>query len=250
MAKKQTSSGPLSGRSIVVARAEAQAVPLIEALEAEGADVVPLPMIEVVFAADDERELRAAIDTLEGSDWVVFTSANAVAACVAAGILGWLDTVRVAAIGSATSRALDDVGVHVDFVPPEATAASLAENLPSGGRALLPLAELAADTLETGLVARGFETTRLTAYRTAVPEHEATQLDEARNADLILATAPSIVDRLVRQLGIDGIPEPLICIGPSTAAAAERHGLDVVVASPHNDEGLVVAASQTLTDLR
>ena len=41
MAKKQTSSGPLSGRSIVVARAEAQAVTLIEAVEAEGADVEP-----------------------------------------------------------------------------------------------------------------------------------------------------------------------------------------------------------------
>ncbi len=38
---------PLTGRTIVVTRAEAQAAELVEALEAQGADVLRLPTIRI-----------------------------------------------------------------------------------------------------------------------------------------------------------------------------------------------------------
>ena len=239
---------PLAGRRIVVPRAVAQAAPLAAALADEGAAVVHLPLLQIEFGTGDE--LRAAIASMPRPDWIVCTSANAVTACVAAGLAPDLGGVRIAAIGSATARALGAADIEVHFLPSEATATVLAAELPPAATALLPLAELAASTLEDGLGQRGFTTTRVTAYRSVLPTIDDAALAEASSTDLILATAPSVVERLVATLGIDAIPEPLICIGPSTAAAATRHGLASVVADPHNDEGLVTAARETLADLR
>ncbi len=238
----------LAGRRVVVPRAVDQAGPLTAALVAQGAVVVHLPLLQIEYGSGDE--LRDAIAATPRPDWIVFTSANAVRACVAAGLAPSLIGVGVAAIGDATARALAAADIEVDFVPSKATAHALAAELPLAETALLPLAELAASTLEDGLGKRNFVTTRVTAYRSVLPAIENEARAEAGSADLILATAPSVVDRLVEVLGIGAIPEPLICIGPSTAAAATRHGLAIVVADPHNDEGLVAAARETLADLR
>lgn len=236
------------GRRVLVPRAAAQAAGLTTALVGEGADVLHLPMLRIEF--DGGTELQTEIATLSGYDWIVFTSANAVRACVIAGLTSSRGDASVASIGSATAEALDAAGIEVDFSPSQATAAALSAELPSASTALLPLAELAKTTLEDGLHQRGFTTTRVTAYRSVLPAIDAAALAAAATADIVLATAPSVVDRLVDVLGVDAIPQPLVCIGPSTATAAYRHGLAAVVANPHNDDGLVAAARQTLADLR
>ncbi|MEZ5342888.1 MAG: uroporphyrinogen-III synthase [Acidimicrobiales bacterium] len=250
MAAATSDRSPLAGRSVVVPRAAAQAASLVDRLAAEGAVVLRFPLIEVVFEPDDLAALRASAAMLGPSDWTAFTSANAVAACEAAGILGQIRTGFVAAIGDATERALVAADVHVDFVPSASTAAALAIELPAIGTVMLPLAELADNTLATGLTARGLAADRVTAYRSIQPDHDQATVDAVRAADLMLATAPSVVDRLVEVLGSDAIVEPLVCIGPTTASRAAEFGLATVVAEPHNDEGLVEAARQTLATRR
>ncbi len=239
---------PLAGCQVLVTRATVQAGPLISLLRAQGAIVVEFPLVEVVIDDEYLAAIRESVSMLGHSDWTVFTSTNAVVACVEAGVVELIKQGQVAAIGAATSRALDGVGVVVDFVPSVSTAAAMSVELPAVGTVFLPLAELADSTLTVGLVARGIGCDRVTVYRTITPQHGPEALAAARSVDVMLATSPSIVDRLVETLGRDAIVQPLVCIGPTTAAAAARHGLESVVAASSSDEGLVDAVRQTLPD--
>ena len=67
----------LEGLRIVVTRPEPQAQGLPQALQAEGATVVLLPAVEI-RVSPDLTTLDHALRRLEGYDWVIFTSANAV----------------------------------------------------------------------------------------------------------------------------------------------------------------------------
>ena len=60
-------------------------------------------------------------------------------------------------------------------------------------------------------------------------------------------TSGSTVDAFVSAAGTDAAARCVVVIGPVTAEAAERHGLDVAaVASPHSLEGLVAATVEVL----
>lgn len=67
----------LKGRRIVVTRARCQAAELCEGLRLRGALPIELPTIELRDPESFES-LDRAVAELEGYDWVLFTSANAV----------------------------------------------------------------------------------------------------------------------------------------------------------------------------
>jgi hypothetical protein len=68
---------PLSGRRIVVTRANGRPDPLPARLGALGAAVIEIPTIEIRPAAD-YAPLDGAIANLSSYDWLIFTSANGV----------------------------------------------------------------------------------------------------------------------------------------------------------------------------
>src|SRR5205085_5402534 len=68
---------PLFGKRIVVTRAREQADALSSRLHALGADVIEIPTIEILPAAD-YGPLDRAISGLASYDWLIFTSANGV----------------------------------------------------------------------------------------------------------------------------------------------------------------------------
>jgi uroporphyrinogen III methyltransferase/synthase len=70
---------PLFGKRIVVTRDRRQAMELAEPLEALGAETLLLPVIKIRAAAD-AGPLDQAIERLGDYDWIIFTSANGVAA--------------------------------------------------------------------------------------------------------------------------------------------------------------------------
>src|SRR5437016_4618656 len=119
---------PLFGRRIVITRAREQAGSLAERLRALGADAVELPSIEIRPAVD-YAALDSAIADLESYDWLIFTSAN--------GVRFFLERLdcsardprairgRIAAIGSATSAALEALHLKVDRMGKEFVAESL-----------------------------------------------------------------------------------------------------------------------------
>jgi len=225
---------PLDGRTVVVTRSRAQASSLVVRLGGLGASTVELPVIAVTDPPDGGAALRAAADRLAGNhyDWMAVTSANAVARLASA-----LDgrpvggTVRVAAVGPATSRALAGAGVGTDLVPDRATGDDLAAAFPeapdTGGTVLVPRAEVVRGALADGLRAKGWTVDEVVAYRTVGGEPDPAAVGAARRADAVAFTSSSTVERTLDLLGSGGLPPVVVTIGPVTSAAARAAGLEV-----------------------
>ena len=238
--------GPLSGWRVVVTRPAAQAPPLVAALVARGAAVVELATISVEDPADGGAALRAAAREVAGFDWVVFTSANAVARLFAvipdARALG---AVRVAAIGAGTAKALADRGVEVELVPDRYVAEALVARFPpapAGGRVLLPRAAVAREVLPEGLRRLGWEVEVVEAYRTVPSVPSPAALEASRGADAVVFTSSSTVDGYRRLVAPGDIPPVVVSIGPVTSATLAAAGIaPTVEAGVHSGGGLVDA---------
>ena len=244
---------PLSGRSVVVTRTRAQASALVDRLHGLGADVVELPVIEVEEPADGGLGLEGAADRLASGEygWVACTSPNAVSRLLRA----LRDrpvppTVRWAAVGTGTGRALQEAGQPVDLLPERSLSDALADAFPTAGppgptgpgRVLFPRAETVRGVLADGLRAKGWLVDEVVAYRTVAGDPSPEAVESARRADLVAFTSSSTVDRALALLGSDGLPPVVVTIGPVTSASARSAGLTVSAeARPHTIEGLVEA---------
>lgn len=235
---------PLFGRRVVVTRTRAQASELVARLHDLGAETIELPVIEIADPSDGGAALRDAASRSHEYDWVVFTSANAVAR-----FLPLLRDARafgaacVAAIGPGTADALRAHNVTADLVPPEFIAEALLDAFPAGpGRVLLPRAAVARDILPEGLRTKGWDVDVVEAYKTVEPVVDDAALDAIADADAITFTSSSTVTNFVDVAGIERVPGTVACIGPITADTARARGLRVdVVAATHTISGLVDA---------
>jgi uroporphyrinogen-III synthase len=100
-------------------------------------------------------------------------------------------------------------------------------------RVVFPCADLAPDTITDGLAQKGWDVTRVEAYRTvplAAPEPAV--LARVARADALVLTATSSVQAFTALHAPDGtaLPSPphVVCIGPTTAAAARAAGMSGV----------------------
>lgn len=241
---------PLTGRTIVVTRAQHQADEFVAELEQYGARVMVCPTIEI-SALDSYELLDEAIEHLYGYDWIIFTSVNGVdhffARLHASGHeTSELDELKVCAIGEATAERLSDLHVHVDVVPDEFKAEGVFAELERfvGGRdnlsklnVLIPRASVARDYLPRALQEAGARVDVVPAYRTSLPA----DLDRGRvaamlsgDADCIAFTSASTVKNLGQLFDTQDLSEPLAavvvaCIGDVTSATAVEFGLRVEI---------------------
>jgi uroporphyrinogen III methyltransferase / synthase len=250
-------SRPLFGRRVVVTRAREQASELAHRLEALGAQAIELPAIEI-------EPLALSLPDLTAYQWLVFTSANGVAALFERGLdPAGLDAralagVSVAAIGPGTAAALAARGVRADLVPERFVAEALVEAFPEpappGGRVLVARAEQARDVLPAGLESKGYSVEVLPLYRTVVarPDPATVACVRAGDVDAITFTSSSTVSNLCDLLGALPDPQPVVVsIGPITSKAALERGLRVdAEAEEHTIEGLVDALVSTLASKR
>lgn len=239
---------PFAGRSIVVTRAAEQGERLVTSLRSLGAEVVELPLIQVVDAADGGADLASALAEPSRYDWLVVTSPNGAARVAATLGARRPAHVRIAAVGEATSGALGSTG-PADVVAERAIAEGLLDALtPSGpARALVVQGDRARSTIVDGLRQRGWTVRQVVAYRTVAAEPPAERLTAALTADAITFASGSTVESFVAAAGTDRHPPVVVSIGPETTAAAERVGLPVTTtADPHTLEGLVAALRSAL----
>ncbi|HET9443760.1 MAG TPA: uroporphyrinogen-III C-methyltransferase, partial [Acidimicrobiales bacterium] len=235
---------PLFGRRVVVTRAEAQAGTLRSRLHDLGAEVVEVPTIAVTSAGAD------LAGRLPGADWVVLTSANAVAElCGQLRDARAFGAARVAAVGPGTARALAAFGVQADLVPERSVGEGLVEAFPAGtGRVLLPQAAGARPVVAEGLAAKGWTVDAVVAYRTVPVAPSPEQVEAASRADAVLFTSSSTVSAFLGGAGPGDLPPVVVCMGPVTAATAADRGVDVTaVADPHTIDGLIAALLGCLT---
>jgi uroporphyrinogen III methyltransferase / synthase len=230
---------PLEGRRIVVTRPRPQAQELASALEVLGASVQVSPLV-ATGAVADPSVLEEAVRDLDGYDWVVLTSATGVDAIGERAPETKL--VRVAAVGPATARALDEIGLGASFVPERYAAEEIAPGLEplQGARVLVLQADIAEPDLVEELRRRGAIVDTVAAYRTVEVDRPAAELAELRTADAVVLASGSAARSLARQGGAGAAL--VVCIGPKTADIAREAGLPPgLVAREATAEGIIQA---------
>src|ERR1700739_4901341 len=149
---------PLSGVRVLVGRARHQAGALSFELRKLGATVMEIPFIEI-RKPRSYQPLDVALKNLADYDWLILTSANGVEAMWER--MGKLRLklnsrdpenrpLRIAAIGPATKKAIENQGVRVDVVPEEYVAESVVRSLQEkvkGKNVLLVRAKVARDVI-------------------------------------------------------------------------------------------------------
>jgi uroporphyrinogen III methyltransferase/synthase len=239
---------PLSGLTVAVTRARAQASVLSRRLEALGASVVQAPVIRI-------RPLEGPSLDPASYDLICVTSPNGVNGLFERLSAGGRDArslsgARLAAIGPGTVEALAQHGITADVVPERFVAEALVQALADVpvGRALVVRPSRARDVLEDALRAGGAEVDVLAVYETVVEPLTAEQLERAKAADYITFTSSSTVRFFLEaaQGADDGEPlspgTRVVSIGPVTSGTLAEHGLRAdVEASDHDIDGVVEA---------
>jgi uroporphyrinogen-III synthase len=237
---------------VLITRPSEQAGPFAEALRAAGATPIVYPTI-AVEPPPSWRPLDDALARRADYGWAVFTSPSAVAFTTArAAAIGIpapsLATMRIAAVGSETARALAAAGLTAAIVPAadaqrqeglvDGIVAALREARAAGGddppppaRILFPQAIGGRELLRDELVRRG-------CVVDVVPVSQTIERDLPEpppDFDVATFASPSALRAFVRGQGRERLgPAVVAAIGPTTADAAAALGVrvDVVPASP------------------
>ncbi|QJW34904.1 uroporphyrinogen-III synthase [Cellulosimicrobium protaetiae] len=278
----EVAGSPLAGRTVLVPRSPERAAGLAATLRDAGARVLVSPAIERA-RVEDTAPVDGAVARLAHGDfsWVVVTSVNAIDELLAAAARQGVDLgdaarrSRWAAVGPATRRALEVVGIHVDLEPTENSARGLVaafatlapadqgspsadrgsvsagQGSPARGRAgvLLPQGDLAAPTMHDGLHDLGYVPHVVTVYRTVTHtlDPEVVAAWRAGDVDAVVLTSGSVAREIAEQLGSrDDVAG--VAIGDPTARAARDVGLRLdAVAERPTDSALAAALTTVLS---
>lgn len=255
---------PLSGIRVLVGRARHQAGALSRELRELGATIIEIPFIEI-HKPKSFRPLDAALKDLDSYDWLILTSVNGVEAM-------WErlqkigkgrdfsravrrsqsdvaeDQLRIAAIGPATKKAIEQRGGDVDVVPKEYVAESVVRSLKKkvkGKRVLLVRAKVARDVIPRELRKAGAQVDVVEAYETVVPDASRARLraalkDSKRRPHVVTFTSSSTVKNFVKLLGANRSARQrkallagirMASIGPVTSSTLREMGLAVDIAA-------------------
>jgi uroporphyrinogen-III synthase len=267
MSKKPNSTTqPLSGLRVLVGRARHQAGALSSELRKLGASVIEIPFIEICKPRSF-KPLDSALKSLPTYDWLILTSVNGVEAMwarmektreghdfsfavKASKSTSALDAgarrMRIAAIGPATKKAIEQRGMKVDVVPKEYVAESVVRSLKTkvrGKRVLLVRAKVARDVIPRELGKAGAHVDVVEAYETVVPKSSRTRLRAAlknpkKRPHVVTFTSSSTVKNFVELLGSTSkagrqqfADIQMASIGPVTSATLRERGLPVDIAA-------------------
>jgi uroporphyrinogen III methyltransferase/synthase len=219
----------LDNKSVIVTRAASQNSQLSEMLRERGANVIEMPLIAIEEPEDEGRERDELLHDINAFSWIVVTSPNG-----AERVAPFLDAAiaaddrapfpRLAAVGAATARSL---GRLTDLVAEPARATVLADIFPTGsGSVLVVQGDRAPDDIPIALRAKGWEVTRVVAYRTVQLRPTEEMLTRAREADALLLASGSAATAWFDAFGAT-TPPIVVSIGPSTTAVATRLGIEV-----------------------
>lgn len=267
-AKKSAGNHPLKGVRVLVGRARHQAGALSTELRNLGAQVLEIPFIEI-RKPRSFQPLDSALKNLHTYDWLILTSANGVEAMWARlekRHLNFADLsapggTRIAAIGPATKKAIEQRGAKVDVVPKEYVAESVVRSLRAkvkGKRILLVRAKVARDVIPRELRKAGAHVDVVEAYETVVPASSRVRLRSAFNHDsqrpqVVTFTSSSTVKNfaalLDRKKRTSFAGTLTASIGPVTSATLRELRFSVdIAAKEFTIPGLVAAIVEAFRD--
>ncbi|MDP3181434.1 MAG: uroporphyrinogen-III C-methyltransferase [Desulfobaccales bacterium] len=252
---------PLWGKTAVVTRARSQASRLVTLLTAAGARCLEVPTIEIVPPAD-LAPLDAALSRLSHYDWLVFTSANGVAAFMRR-LFGLgkdvraLGQARLAAIGPATALELREYGLVADLVPDtyqaEGLVEALAPHISAGTKVLLARAKEARQILPESLARLGAKVEVVPVYQARppkeIPQEAEAALQEGK-VDILTFTSSATVHNFAGLLGKERFKAlaaraTVAAIGPITAATLKEYGITPQI---EPKEYTILALAESIVD--
>lgn len=249
----------LENTRVVVTRPRHQAPALVALLQQRGAVPIVFPTIEVVATEGPERaEVDAALTRLTTGVYtgVLITSANAarfflqrLRPLTSQAPATALRSVPMFAIGEATAAALREGGDLRVVVSTTAVSEGLGATVRAtfgdrlaAQRLLVPRARQGRDAAVNALRDAGAQVDVVALYETR-PQADSPPPPGVRHADWVTFTSPSAVRGFLDAVGT--FAGAVACIGPTTAAAAKDHGLEVAaVARSQSVLGLVEAMEQ------
>lgn len=235
---------PLAGKTILVTRPEEGASRMGEMLAELGACVRVAPMIRITEPAD-WTPVDAAIRSLDGYQWIIFTSANgpkylakrfsdlsAAPEAIPAGT-------SILAVGPATAAAVEK---YLGRTPDKVAVKYVAEGVVdlfgdqnmTGERVLLPRAKEGRDTIPKAFMKMGASVDDVAVYRTTPLGREALREVwgelEAGKIDMLTFTSSSALEGFMRAAGEETAKKWMACasvasIGPATSATAREWGV-------------------------
>ncbi|MDE0638587.1 MAG: uroporphyrinogen-III C-methyltransferase [Candidatus Poribacteria bacterium] len=247
-------NNPLFGKRILVTRARAQASEFAGLLEANGAEVIQFPTIEIRPLEIESTEIPSP----DQYDWIIFTSVNAVEIYYEQLRKKRQDTrvfggCSVCAVGPKTVEALNSIGIYPDFVPSHASGKVVAteiENIQEK-KILLPRAKIAIADLPTILRERGAHVDDIPIYDTVKVESKCSNTIQKDlldgRIDFVTFTSSSTVTNFLEMFPSYAAKDLLAkvrvaVIGPTTEATATEHSVRVdIVAKQATIESLVEA---------
>lgn len=254
----QTAYQPLLGWRILTTRASKQSGGLAVPLRDLGAEVIEIPTIEI-HPPDSFEPLDAALKSINNYEWLVLTSVNAVDAIFARlKKLGLrpaaLQHLKIAAIGPATQRAIEEQGLRVAVTPDKYVAEAVVEALrgkTEGKRVLLARAKVARDVLPSELTAAGVLLDVVEAYETRVPASAEAKLqklfsNKVYRPDIVTFTSSSTATNFLSLLSNQHQQSVkdvcLASIGPVTSDTLRSAGFPPAIeAREYTMQGLVLA---------
>lgn len=297
---KTATNESLSGIRVLVGRARHQAGALSSELRKRGAMVIEIPFIEI-RKPRSFQPLDAALKNLDVYDWLILTSVNGVeamwerleklglrdasttrvvantmpgegqdfsrAVCLppsnsALAAEGPLP--RIAAIGPATKKAIEQRGGKVNIVPKEYIAESVVRSLKNkvkGKRVLLVRAKVARDVIPRELRKAGAHVDVVEAYETVVPQSSRVRLraslkNPKKRPHVVTFTSSSTVRNFVELLGpaqkarSSSLAEiQMASIGPVTSSTLRDQGFSVnIAAKEFTIPGLIAAIVKKFAD--
>ncbi|MGN0483584.1 MAG: uroporphyrinogen-III C-methyltransferase [Lachnospiraceae bacterium] len=249
---------PLAGRRILVTRPQERQSELAERLRELGAEVLSVPAVQLETILTS-KQLRQSKKQWEDAAVIAFTSPSGVERFFdllteAEMDIRSLGTMKVAAIGSATKKALKKRGILTDLMPETYDAGALgrciADACEKGTKVFLPRAANGSLDLVEELQKKELQIVELSVYRTRPQIKNSilnlTELCRQGKIQWVTFTSASTVHGFAQQTAdLDYGHVNALCIGEKTAEAARTYGMHVTVAK----QATIDAMIETLIDV-
>lgn len=251
---------PLGGRQFLITRPARHSSTLAKRLRALGAQVIEMPTITTEKIADT-KYLRVCCEEIGDypEEWMVFTSPSGAAIFFEQLRDMEFDirrffrrghAVKIAAIGSATARELEQHGLWPDVIPKEYSAKALSEELVEivdrNARISIFRAREGSELLIPPLEEAGITCRDISIYETVYRQNDILvesicELFVNHEIDAVTFTSASTVKGFVQTVEDAQLYKEInaVCIGEQTAKEAAQYGMQIQMSRESSMDSMV-----------
>jgi uroporphyrinogen-III synthase len=250
----------LNGKRILVTRPEQQAHNLISLIEQHGGQAIAFPTLEII-ATENTHAVKQQLENLKAYQWLIFISSNAVNFAVTAnnGKIRDLTQTKIAAVGKATAKAVENAGLSVDLVPEtgfnsEALLAATALQHVQNQRILIVRGVGGRETLAQELQKRGAIVDYWEVYQRKIPKTDTVPVVDLltqQQLDWLTVTSSEALQNLITMLETEKnllLNIPLVVISERIKQIAASIGFKTIVVSSSPDDTAILNTMIMLTN--